>query len=156
MPAGRARITDLIDADASSPRYCGHSIGRVIAVEWPSGARYIHVQRVERSGDHVYGVGAEVSKSKAEALQMRWDVRWGLRVAPPLPSIPAAPKPDRPAPTRRFSDVDGAAAAIVAAGYRELAKRHHPDAGGDHMTMSLLTQAKRQLSQILDLAKGGA
>ena len=151
MTPGRARITDLIDADPCSPRYCGHSIGRVIALDRNGSPSWLHVQRVERVGESVYGVGVFVAADKAVAIQTRWDVRWGNRCAPPPPSVPKA---DTPPKSARFGDVDGAAAAIVSAGYRELAKRHHPDAGGDHRSMSLLTQAKSQLQQILKMAKG--
>jgi hypothetical protein len=153
VTAARVRITDLIDADAASPRYCGHSIGRVIETQRDGAAAYIHVRRVERIGNDVWGVGVVINQhSSAAKLQMLWDVRWGLRIAPPPP---APDKPGRLASMKRFADVDGAAAAIVAAGYRELSKRHHPDVGGDHMAMSLLTQAKTQLVKILALAKEG-
>jgi hypothetical protein len=50
-------------------------------------------------------------------------------------------------------DIDSAAAAIVAAGYRELAKRHHPDAGGSTEAMALINAAKKQLVEILNAAK---
>lgn len=157
MTASRIRITDLIDADAGSPRYCGHSIGRVIKIPPPidGGTRHhLRIDRIERCGENVYGIGTLVSAAQAEKLQTRWDIRWGFRCAP-------QPKPDTPAyraggsgRTTRFSDVDSAAAAIVNTGYRELAKRNHPDVGGSSATMTLLSQAKTQLSQILDLAKG--
>lgn len=155
MTVGRARITDLIDADASSPRYCGHSIGRVLQIAESDGTRWLRVDRVERSGDRVYGVGVCVSAAQAEKIQTKWDIRWGLRSAPNQP--PPAPdrRPSGPLRVGKFADVDGAASAIVSAGYRELSKRFHPDAGGDHNTMSLLTQAHKQLKQILDMAKGG-
>jgi hypothetical protein len=150
MSAGTVLITDLIDADATSPRYCGFSIGRAIEIE----RGWLHVRRIERSGNRVYGVGDFVSPTQAARIQAKWDIRWGLMRAPnaPPPSLDKAPA----GPTRlaKFDDVDSAAAAIVAAGYRELAKRHHPDAGGTHMAMSLLTQAKSQLQKILELAKG--
>ena len=150
MP-GRARIMDLVDADAGSPRYCGHSIGRVIQVELADGPGWLRIDRIERSGAAVWGVGEFVPASQAVKIQTKWDIRWGLRCAPV-----AAPAPDRPpsAGLMKFADVDGAAAAIVNTGYRELAKRHHPDTGGSHQSMSLLTQAKSQLSKILELAKG--
>lgn len=149
MTAGRVRITDLIDADAGSPRYCGHSIGRAIE----AAGRWVRVDRIERSGDHVYGVGVCVSADAAAKLQQKWDIRWGLRIAPNPPAVPPAPKPDRRAGPSKFADIDAAAAAIVSAGYRELAKRCHPDLGGDHNSMSLLTQAKTQLVKILEIAK---
>ena len=153
MTAGRVRITDLIDADASSPRYCGHSIGRVLEVPVDAGSRWVRIDRVERSGDRVYGIGVCVTAAQAVTLQTKWDVRWGVRCAPNTPP-PADTRPSGPVRAGKFADVDGAAAAIVSLGYRELAKRNHPDAGGDHQTMSLLTQAHKQLRQILDLAKG--
>jgi hypothetical protein len=156
MP-GRVRIIDLVSADASSPHYCGHSIGRVLTVEQNGGAQYLHVRRIERSGDHVYGLGEFVSPSEAVKLQTKWDVRWGFLCAPN--PAPAKPVPVGPGRTARFIDIDGAAAAIVAAGYREMAKRHHPDAGGSHNAMSLLTQAKSQLTKILGMCaeeKGSA
>ena len=151
MSAGTVRIYDLIDADASSLRYCGHSIGRVIEIE----RGWLHVKRIERSGGLVYGVGEIVSQTQGARIQAKWDVRWGLRCAPNAPPREPDKMPSGPIRVGKFSDVDGAAAAIVSAGYRELAKRFHPDAGGDHNTMSLLTQAHKQLKQILDLAKGG-
>lgn len=52
----------------------------------------------------------------------------------------------------RICDVDSAAAAIVAAGYRALAQEHHPDHGGSHETMAHLNEAKRQLRELLKLA----
>lgn len=52
-----------------------------------------------------------------------------------------------------FADIDSAAAAIVAAGYRELAKKHHPDAGGAPETMAFLNAAKSQLVEILKAVK---
>lgn len=39
-------------------------------------------------------------------------------------------------------DVRDAAAELIAAGYRALAKVKHPDAGGDHTAMVSLTQAR--------------
>lgn len=54
-----------------------------------------------------------------------------------------------------FADIDSAAAAIVAAGYRELAKKHHPDAGGAPETMAFLNAAKSQLVEILKAVKEG-
>ena len=152
MIPGRERITDLIDADPSSARYCGYSIGRVMQIERDGAVSWLLVRRIERSGDRVYGVGEFVGADKAVRLQTQWDVRWGLQHAPNPPAKPDRPPSARPVKAD-WSDVDGAAAAIVAAGYRELARRCHPDVGGSHATMSLLTQAKRQLSQILDLAR---
>jgi len=146
---GTVRIYDLIDADASSSRYCGHSIGRAIEID----RGWLHVRRIERSGGAVYGVGQIVSQIQAVKLQQKWDIRWGLRVAPTAPAPDKAPGPVRLA---KFGDVDAAAAAIVSAGYQVLAKRHHPDVGGTHAAMSLLTQAKTQLAKILDLAKGSS
>lgn len=52
----------------------------------------------------------------------------------------------------RITDIDSAAAAIVSAGYRALSKIHHPDAGGSAATMALLSQARRQLVELLKLA----
>ena len=153
--AARVRITDLIDADASSPRYCGHSIGRVLAVQRDGQTLHVKILRVERSRQDVWGVGTVIGPGAAANLQARWDVRWGLRCAPNAPTPEPDKIPSGPIRVGKFSDVDGAAAAIVSAGYRELAKRFHPDAGGDHNTMSLLTQAHKQLKQILDMAKGG-
>lgn len=162
MTAGRARITDLIDADAGSPRYCGHSIGRVLAVDRDGETQYLHVQRIERSGESVYGVGTVVSGAQAVKLQTCWDIRWGFRCAP-QPAVGTAEHRAGAGDStrhrsRRFADIDAAASAIVSTGYRELAKSCHPDTGGDHQTMSLLTQAKSQLSKILALAlaKGNA
>lgn len=57
-------------------------------------------------------------------------------------------------PESNITDIDSAAAAIVTAGYRELAKRYHPDAGGSAEVMALLNTAKRQLVEILAAAKG--
>lgn len=53
-----------------------------------------------------------------------------------------------------ITDIDSAAAAIVAAGYKALAKIHHPDAGmtGSDATMALLSGARAQLRDILKLA----
>jgi len=56
-------------------------------------------------------------------------------------------------PESNIIDIDSAAAAIVAAGYRELAKKNHPDAGGAAETMALITAAKAQLVEILRAAK---
>lgn len=56
-------------------------------------------------------------------------------------------------PESNIVDIDGAAAAIIAAGYRELAKKHHPDAGGAAETMALLNAAKKQLVEILNAAR---
>jgi hypothetical protein len=44
------------------------------------------------------------------------------------------------------------AAEIVAVGYRALARRAHPDAGGDHETMIRLTDARDALSALLGAA----
>lgn len=57
------------------------------------------------------------------------------------------------APDANIVDIDSAASAIVAAGYRELAKKHHPDQGGAAETMALLNAAKKQLVEILSAAR---
>lgn len=57
-------------------------------------------------------------------------------------------------PESNIQDIDSAAGAIVAAGYRELAKKHHPDAGGAAETMALINAAKKQLVEILNAARG--
>jgi hypothetical protein len=155
MTAGRVRITDLIDADAGSARYCGHSIGRVIGVEQDGTIRHVRVDRIERSGDRVYGIGPVIGAAQAEKIQTRWDIRWGLRCAPVAPP----PKPDSPPSARavstRFSDIDGAAAAIVSAGYRELARRCHPDTGGSHETMADAADPGRsKITALRELVRG--
>ena len=160
MILGRVRITDLIDRDASSPRYCGHSIGRVIEAPSASGTQHVRVDRIERMGDTVYGIGPILDPAKAVVTQAKWDTRWGIRCAPvkieperktKIPAMPTGGVRRTP-----IADIDAAAAAIVAEGYRALAKVHHPDAGGNHQAMALLSQAKQQLTQILQLARGGA
>lgn len=52
----------------------------------------------------------------------------------------------------KITDIDSAAQAIISAGFRELSKVHHPDAGGPAETMVLLNQAKAQLREMLKLA----
>jgi DnaJ-class molecular chaperone len=52
-----------------------------------------------------------------------------------------------------FADVDSAARAIVREGFRTLAMKHHPDKGGTHATMAMLTETKHQLMKMLDLIK---
>jgi hypothetical protein len=61
---------------------------------------------------------------------------------------------DAPPADEAIKDVDSAAAAIVAAGFRALSKSHHPDAGGSTETMALLSQARAQLREMLTLAGG--
>lgn len=54
----------------------------------------------------------------------------------------------------KITDIDSAAAAIVAAGYRALSKQHHPDVGGSDAAMALISQARAQLRDMLKLAGG--
>lgn len=56
-------------------------------------------------------------------------------------------------PVTNINDVDSAALAIVTAGYRDLVKKYHPDRGGSHEIMGLLSVAKKQLSEILEAVK---
>jgi hypothetical protein len=51
-----------------------------------------------------------------------------------------------------IGSLDEAAAAIIAAGFRALAKTHHPDAGGSHAAMALLSEARKQLTDLMKLA----
>ena len=62
---------------------------------------------------------------------------------------------EAPAADEKITDIDSAAAAIVAAGYKALAKIHHPDAGitGSDATMALLSAARVQLRDMLKLAE---
>ena len=53
-----------------------------------------------------------------------------------------------------MTDVAQAAAAIISAGFRALAAKHHPDQGGSIEVMSLLNQARESLSEILKMAQG--
>lgn len=55
----------------------------------------------------------------------------------------------------KITDVDSAAAAIVAAGFRALAEKHHPDKGGEQNTFILVAEAKKQLVELLKLAAQG-
>lgn len=55
-------------------------------------------------------------------------------------------------PDDRITDIDSAAAAIIAAGFKALSKTHHPDAGGSNETMALLSQARAQLRELLKMA----
>ena len=48
------------------------------------------------------------------------------------------PPPSSPGPRRKPCPDPALASRIVAAGLRTLAKKHHPDAGGDTDTMQLL------------------
>ena len=57
-----------------------------------------------------------------------------------------------PMADEKICDIDSAAAAVVAAGYKALAKLHHPDAGGSDATMALLSAARAQLKDMLKLA----
>ena len=50
---------------------------------------------------------------------------------------------------REIKDVDSALDAIVAIGYRSLARAFHPDLGGDKDTMVILNRAKKELSDLL-------
>jgi hypothetical protein len=49
-------------------------------------------------------------------------------------------------------DVRDAAAELIAAGFRTLAKVKHPDAGGDHAAMVALTEARDLLRTVVDQA----
>jgi hypothetical protein len=53
-----------------------------------------------------------------------------------------------------ITTIEAAAAAIVSMGYRELSKRHHPDAGGTTDEMALINQARTALTELLKLAQG--
>jgi hypothetical protein len=75
--------------------------------------------------------------------------RPGPKLKPYRP--PKPPKP--PKPVSAFSTVDSAAKAIIDAGFKALAKVHHPDLGGNTATMSSLTETRRQLKQMLELIK---
>lgn len=61
---------------------------------------------------------------------------------------PVAPEPKRlPAP-----DVLRAVDDVIALGFRQLALRHHPDRGGDHVDMIVATQARDWLRQAMGAA----
>jgi len=53
----------------------------------------------------------------------------------------------------KFPDVDSAARAMLDAGFKALARTHHPDVGGDVTTMSLLSETRKQIREMLDLVK---
>jgi len=72
------------------------------------------------------------------------------RYTPPPAAAPATPPVGG---VSEFPDVDSAARAIVKEGFRQLAMKHHPDKGGTHATMAVLTETKHQLMQMLDLIK---
>lgn len=73
--------------------------------------------------------------------------------ASPFASPTAAPPPVADLSISEFADVDSAARAIVREGFRTLAMKHHPDKGGTHATMAMLTETKHQLMKMLDLIK---
>lgn len=52
-----------------------------------------------------------------------------------------------------ISSVDSAVESIVIAGYRALARAHHPDLGGDVNTMMLINKAKKELEELLASVK---
>lgn len=92
--------------------------------------------------------------------------------APPRPVTPPPPMPGMggqhpnyfnpyatpvapvaPPPPSDFTTMDEAARAIIKAGHIALAKKYHPDVGGQPGTMAALNQAKDQLNEVLDLIK---
>lgn len=56
-------------------------------------------------------------------------------------------------PETNITDIDSAVAAIVAAGYRTLALKNHPDKGGSAAIMALLSDGKKQLTELINLIK---
>lgn len=54
----------------------------------------------------------------------------------------------------QITDVDSAMENIVLAGYRALARAHHPDLGGDTETMVILNRTKKELLDLLKEIKG--
>lgn len=54
-----------------------------------------------------------------------------------------------------ITDAMQAALAIVSAGYRALAAKHHPDQGGDAATMMILNEAREALMVIVKMAQEG-
>jgi len=74
------------------------------------------------------------------ALEHEWAVRLGVDAAPEAEPLEA--------------EVAAMAEDVVTAGYRVLAKRHHPDAGGDAAAMATLNDAVAALRRQLRQASG--
>jgi len=74
------------------------------------------------------------------ALEREWAIRLGVDAAPEAEPLEA--------------DVAAMAEAVVTAGYRVLAKRHHPDANGDPAAMATLNEAVAALRRLLRQACG--
>lgn len=55
----------------------------------------------------------------------------------------------RVAEREALTDLKSVALEIVKAGYRDLAKKHHPDMGGDAETMRKLTDANKELDYLI-------
>jgi len=68
-------------------------------------------------------------------------------------SAPTPASPPDPVQMRDYATADDAARAIVETGLRELAKKCHPDVGGNVDDMKTLNQAADQLRQMLKLAQ---
>lgn len=54
---------------------------------------------------------------------------------------------------KAISSIDNAVENIITAGYRALARAHHPDLGGDVNTMMLINKAKKELEELLASVK---
>jgi hypothetical protein len=81
------------------------------------------------------------------ATQVRPTLRAAIKaeLASRFGTPPASPPPPSSASWRTPCPDPKLAADIVAAGVRAVAKRHHPDVGGDTRTMQLVNQAAEWL-----------
>lgn len=52
-----------------------------------------------------------------------------------------------------ITDTDSAVEAIIATGYRALARAYHPDLGGSTEVMAILNRTKRELKELLESTK---
>ncbi len=85
--------------------------------------------------------GKSVSRLPDDYLEWLWE-NIGYELQEPLRSAVAA---EIKARFGQEAELRGVAGEIVAAGYRTLAQRYHPDHGGDHLKMVALNEAHQWL-----------
>jgi uncharacterized membrane protein YccC len=102
------------------------------------------VQMFSRAPDDPPHNPIEAARARAQDFLRRANAQQGHRQAPPRPP-PRKPTGPDPRVTLGFAAGQKVTVAEVKARHRDLARRHHPDKGGDVRRMAAVNDAVKQL-----------